>query len=131
MNLPELPPAERARFNQHIWLLAGQVPPGKVATYGQLAAYVPLPPGVPPDDFNAHRARWAGAAMAASPAGVPWQRIINAQGKISLRQGAETQRRLLEAEGVAFDARSRVDLARFGWAGPDPDWLRANGLLVP
>ena len=57
--------------------------------------------------------------MAACPDGVPWQRVINAQGKISLRGGSETrQRELLEAEGVVFDSQDRVDLKRFGWSGP-------------
>ena len=49
---------------------------------------------------------------------VPWQRVINAQGRISARAfaGSEAvQRKLLEREGVKFDARDRVDLERFGW----------------
>ena len=53
---------------------------------------------------------------------VPWQRVINAQGRISLRAfaGSEAvQRKLLEREGVKFDARGRVDLERFGWNASD------------
>jgi methylated-DNA-protein-cysteine methyltransferase-like protein len=58
--------------------------------------------------------------MAACPQDVPWQRVINAQGKVSLaRQGGQEQRELLEAEGVEFDERGRVDLRRYAWAGPD------------
>jgi methylated-DNA-protein-cysteine methyltransferase-like protein len=53
--------------------------------------------------------------MAACPPDVPWQRVINAQGKISPRPGAQEQRRLLEQEGVIFDAKDRVDLERYGW----------------
>jgi methylated-DNA-protein-cysteine methyltransferase-like protein len=55
--------------------------------------------------------------MANAPDDVPWQRVINSQGKISLRPGlgAPTQRLLLEQEGVEFDAKDRVDLKRFGW----------------
>ena len=61
-----------------------------------------------------------GGAMAASPADVPWQRVINSQGKISLRQGGggETQRELLEVEGVVFDNKDRVDLKVYLWDGP-------------
>jgi methylated-DNA-protein-cysteine methyltransferase-like protein len=88
-----------------------------VASYGQIARLVPLPPGVDPDAYRAFGARWVGAALAACPGDVPWQRVLNARGEISLRAGAEHQRRLLEAEGVIFDAKGRVDLQRFGWAG--------------
>lgn len=97
-----------------IYAIVCQIPPGRVATYGQIAALVG-----PPCD-----ARLVGWAMAALPSGtdVPWQRVINAQGKISLRKysrGHELQRRRLEAEGVRFDERGRIDLARYGWMGPE------------
>ncbi len=69
--------------------------------------------------------------MAGCPKGVPWQRVINSQGKISLRKGAGTQiqRELLESEGVVFDHRERVDLSIFGWDGPSTEWLEAQGML--
>jgi methylated-DNA-protein-cysteine methyltransferase-like protein len=53
--------------------------------------------------------------MANCPEDVPWQRVINSQGEISPRPGAERQRELLEQEGVVFNERGRVDLKRFGW----------------
>lgn len=129
MNLPELPEAERDAFYAAVWKLVKQIPAGKVSAYGQIAAYLPPVKGVPPETFTAHRARWVGNAMAASPGDVPWQRVINAQGKISARHTAQTQRRLLEQEGVQFDAKERVDLKQYGWQGPSADWLRANGYL--
>jgi len=96
-----------------------QVPQGKVATYAQIAALVGPPEGMSEQDYRAFGPRWVGGAMAACPDDVPWQRIINAQGKISLRGGSEVhQRELLEAEGVVFDERERVDLKRYGWKGP-------------
>ena len=119
-----------ATFKSMVWKIARLIPTGKVATYGQIAAFIPAPEGASPEEYQAARARWAGQAMAECPPDVPWQRVINAQGMISPRRGAEEQRRLLEAEGVPFDARRRIDLARFGWAGPSADWLKANGLLV-
>ncbi len=127
----DLPPADRDDFFLTVWKIVRQIPAGKVSTYGQIAGYIPAPAGVAADDFLANRARWVGHAMASSPGDVPWQRVINAQGKISARQGAKEQRRLLEAEGVTFDARERVDLSRFGWQGPSPEWLRENGLVAP
>ena len=119
MDIPELPPAQRDHWYQAIWEVARQIPAGKVATYGQVAALVPQPPGVSPQDYAAFRARWCGNAMRACPPDVPWQRVINSEGKISPRPGAEQQRHLLEQEGVVFDAKGKVDLKKYAWAGPN------------
>jgi methylated-DNA-protein-cysteine methyltransferase-like protein len=74
------------------------------------------------NEYRAVGARWVGAAMAACPDDVPWQRVINAQGKVSVRRGGgeQLQRHLLEEEGVAFDDRDRVDLKQYGWSGKPP-----------
>jgi methylated-DNA-protein-cysteine methyltransferase related protein len=73
-----------------------------------------------------------GYAMAALPpgSGVPWQRVINAQGKISLRAdsaGNSRQRQLLEEEGIRFDGQGRVNLRQVRWRGPQLDWLLEQG----
>lgn len=127
----ELPLDVKDAFYETVWKIVRQVPAGKVTSYGQIAGYIPCPDGVTPEDYAAYRSRWVGNAMSACPKDVPWQRVINSQGKISLRSAAQTQRRLLEGEGVAFDARERVDMQRFGWEGPDSAWLRENGLIAP
>jgi methylated-DNA-protein-cysteine methyltransferase related protein len=113
-------PPDPAAFNAAVWEIVRQIPAGKVATYGQIAALVPPPQGISLQDYRGFGARWVGGAMAACPDGIPWQRVINSQGKISLRKGGgpEIQQQLLEDEGVEFDDRQRVDLARFGWTGP-------------
>jgi methylated-DNA-protein-cysteine methyltransferase related protein len=90
-----------------------RIPPGRVATYGQVAALAGLPGG----------ARQVGYALAALPDGsdVPWQRVVNARGEVSARAepGADHfQRHCLEEEGVRFDRHGRIDLARHLW---DPD----------
>lgn len=131
MSQLELPPEMQEPFFQTVWKIVRKIPTGKVASYGQIAGYIPCPAGVTPEDYLAYRSRWVGYAMAASPKDVPWQRVINAQGKISVRSGAANQKRLLEAEGVSFDAKERVDFKVYGWAGPDTDWLRENGLNAP
>jgi methylated-DNA-protein-cysteine methyltransferase related protein len=120
MSQGSLPP-DPTTFNRHVWDAVRQIPRGRVATYGQIARRVPLPPGVDPQDYQAFGARWVGSAMAACPDDVPWQRVINSKGEISLRAGAERQRHLLEAEGVLFDDRGRVDLKRFGWQATGPE----------
>jgi methylated-DNA-protein-cysteine methyltransferase related protein len=113
-------PPDPAAFNRSVWDVVRRVPAGHVATYGQIARLVPVPAGVDPQDYQAFGARWVGSAMAICPGDVPWQRIINSKGEISLRAGAEQQRRLLEEEKIVFDDRGRIDLKRFGWqpAGP-------------
>jgi methylated-DNA-protein-cysteine methyltransferase-like protein len=64
--------------------------------------------------------RWVGSAMRNCPPGLPWHRVLNSQGKISLpfEHGGSLQRQLLEAEGIVFDLHDRIDLNEFGWEGP-------------
>ena len=116
------PPDPKA-YNAAVWAIVRQIPPGRVSTYGRIAALVALPVGMDPKDYAAFGPRWVGGAMAACPEGVPWQRVVNAQGKISLRpgQGSGKQRELLEDEGVEFGDRDRIDLDLFGWEGPSKD----------
>ena len=114
------PPNQQAYYEQ-VWELVRQIPKGKVAAYGQIALMLPPPNGVEFDAYRAFGPRWVGGAMAACPDDVPWQRVINSQGKISERAGAERQRLLLEQEGVEFDAKDRVDLKKYGWGGLNED----------
>jgi len=86
------------------------IPKGAVATYGQVASVAGMPGA-------ARQVGWALHAIDPEDA-VPWHRVINARGEISPRGEREIedlQRALLEAEGVEFDPRGRIDLARFGW----------------
>lgn len=91
---------------QSIYALVRQIPPGYVTSYGRIGQQIGC------------TARTVGFAMAALPPGsdVPWQRVINSQGKISPRddEGNVLQRDLLEAEGLQFD-HHRLDLTRYGW----------------
>lgn len=126
-------PHNQAAYHARVWEIVRQIPPGRVTTYGQIAAMIPPPEGMDARGYLAFGARWVGGAMAACPEGVPWQRVINSQGKISLGRGEGkwVQRSLLEDEGVQFDERERVDLIRYGWSGPPQEWLQAHGLLPP
>ena len=117
------PPNPQA-FNQQVWEIARRIPRGKVATYGQIAKMIPPPIGVEIEAYAAFAPRWVGGAMAACPDDVPWQRVINSQGKISERAGAEKQRQLLEAEGIIFDAKDRIDLKKYGWKGLEDDAIQ-------
>jgi methylated-DNA-protein-cysteine methyltransferase-like protein len=108
-------PPDPIIFNHQVWDLVRQIPPGKVATYGQIARMIPTPDGMEEKAYRALGPRWVGSAMAKCPEDVPWQRVINSKGEISLRAGAEHQRQLLEEEGVMFTERGRIDLQSFGW----------------
>lgn len=95
---------------REIYRVVSSIPSGRVATYGQVATLAGLP----------RRARQVGYALHALPGGspVPWHRVVNARGEISPRgagPGHLEQRARLEAEGVAFDPRGRIDLTRFQW----------------
>jgi methylated-DNA-protein-cysteine methyltransferase-like protein len=109
------PPNQQAYYEQ-VWNLVRQIPRGKVATYGQIALMLPPPMGVELEAYQAFGPRWVGGAMAACPDDVPWQRVINSQGKISERPGAERQRQLLEEEGIVF-MKDKIDLKKVGWRG--------------
>lgn len=111
-------PPYRTLFNHQVWQIVKQIPPGKVASYGKIASLLPPPGNLDAKAYLALGPRWVGGAMSACPSGVPWQRVVNAQGMISQRPGAAQQRELLEEEGVEFDERGRIDLKRFGWDGP-------------
>jgi methylated-DNA-protein-cysteine methyltransferase related protein len=124
-------PHNKHVFNALVWEIVRQIPVGKVATYGQIARLIPPPGGMNLKSYQAFGARWVGGAMAACPEGVPWQRVINSQGKISLNRasGSEDQRTLLEDEGVAFDQHDRIDLKLYGWEGPSSEWLKGKALI--
>lgn len=128
---PFTSPPDPKRFQELAWDVARQVPPGQVTTYGQIASMIPPPGALTPKDYAAFGARWVGGAMAACPPDVPWQRVINSQGKISPRPGADLQQQLLKDEGVRFDERGKIDLAVYGWQGPTADWCEEHGLLMP
>ena len=122
-------PPKRQEFNERVWELARKIPRGKVASYGQLALMLAPPQGVEASTYRAFGPRWVGGAMAACPGDVPWQRVLNSQGKISQRPGAEKQRKLLEDEGVAFK-NDRVDMKSCGWTGDaKPTGSRQKALL--
>jgi methylated-DNA-protein-cysteine methyltransferase related protein len=100
---------EKSPAYRRIYQVVRRIPRGRVTNYGTVARLAGLP----------GQARQVGYALHALPdqSAVPWHRVINAQGRISLdRSGpGRYQRFLLESEGVRFDRSGRVDLQRYGW----------------
>ncbi len=94
---------------EKIYTVIRKIPRGKVATYGQIARLAGM---------GSH-ARLVGYSLhALTPEKrVPWHRVVGAGGKISLGgEGYKTQRKILESEGVEFNGKGNIPLARFGWA---------------
>src|SRR5438105_144691 len=101
----------RTGSHERIFAVVRRIPAGRVTTYGTVARLAGL---------GAH-ARLVGYALSALPTGtaVPWHRVINAQGKLSLERSSSgsgvTQRLRLVREGVQVDVPGRVSLERYGW----------------
>jgi methylated-DNA-protein-cysteine methyltransferase-like protein len=100
--------ANDTTYRERVYVLVRQIPAGRVMTYGQLAIIL----------GEGYTARTVGYVMHASDDGVPWQRVINSQGKCStgrLTIPMNLQQELLEAEGVVFNASGKCDLGKFQW----------------
>lgn len=96
-------------FTQKVINIIKAIPPGKVLTYGRIAALGGKPNGARQVSRFLH-------SMSAKH-DLPWHRVINAKGEISLKKsrGYELQKALLESEGVTFSLTSRVDLKIYLW----------------
>ena len=111
-------PVENPKSNiqnqcEQVYALVREIPLGKVASYGQVARWLSWPRG-------ARTVGWALRALHTDE--IPWYRVVNAQGRVSLGDDNGLQRALLEAEGVVFDAAGRIDLKVYGWTGPVIPW---------
>jgi methylated-DNA-protein-cysteine methyltransferase-like protein len=103
----------KAPYRSHaaIFRIVSRIPRGYVATYGQVALLAGMP----------GQARLVGYALSALDEWslVPWHRVVNSRGEISLRSrgcdGEDLQRLRLVEEGLRFDGRGRIDLERHGW----------------
>lgn len=103
-------------FYDLVYATVRAIPPGRVTTYGHVAALCGQPRA-------ARTVGWALHALSESH-DVPWQRVVNARGGISVGKVGvppALQRALLEAEGIEFEADGTVDLDRWGWLGPGMD----------
>jgi methylated-DNA-protein-cysteine methyltransferase-like protein len=106
---PERAVQESRGYRERVYKIVERIPAGRVMTYGQIAEI--LGEGYTP--------RTVGFVMhAADEAKTPWQRVINSQGACSTARivlPPDRQQRMLEAEGIVFDARGRCDLKRYRW----------------
>ncbi len=110
-----------ASFFRRAIIVVKQIPRGKVATYGQIAALAGNPRA-------ARQVAWV-LHSASDKEKLPWQRVINREGTISLPRygGYELQKALLVKEGVKFDGDDCIDLARFQWRPKKGGGLKSRG----
>lgn len=104
--------ADQSSYRERVYTLVGQIPRGKVMTYGQIAAIL----------GDGYTPRTVGYVMRGADEGkIPWQRVINSQGKCStgrITLPLNLQQQMLESEGIEFTAAGKCDLDRFLY---DPD----------
>ncbi|MFT4614104.1 MAG: methylated-DNA-protein-cysteine methyltransferase-like protein [Bacteroidia bacterium] len=101
---------QEPNINQRIWQVVAAIPVGSVSTYGEVATRAGLPGA----------ARRVGAALRNLPneTRIPWHRVINASGRVSLPVGSAShklQRERLRFEGVVFKRNGAIDLKKFRW----------------
>ena len=124
----DIPDAVVGEFTQRVWELVLDISPGKVLTYGRIAETITPPSQIDAEAYRIFGPRWVGQAMSQCPEHVPWHRVINSQGKISVRAASDAhlrQRERLEAEGIVLGPKGKVDLSRYVW-GADPGWKQGN-----
>jgi methylated-DNA-protein-cysteine methyltransferase-like protein len=104
-------------YRERVFEIVRRIPAARVMTYGQLAEIL----------GEGYTARTVGFVMHSADESVPWQRVINAQGACSTGRvivPPDLQQRMLESEGVIFDAKGRCDLSRYRWT---PEEYEAGG----
>jgi methylated-DNA-protein-cysteine methyltransferase related protein len=106
-----MPTVEQAGFDQRVWAAVSCIPRARLATYGQIAELIGA-------YGCARQVGWALRRLPL-PSPVPWHRVVNAKGRISLSPGREgsdwIQRELLLAEGIPVDVQGALPLARYRW----------------
>jgi methylated-DNA-protein-cysteine methyltransferase-like protein len=110
------------QFRLQVYSIVRTIPAGKVMTYGAIAALIPYPEMCDPMAYSRIRARWVGYALKSCPEDVPWWRVVNAEGRISLRMGhgPYIQPILLEEEGLQMEGGKIVHLSQVLW-NPESD----------
>ena len=96
-------------FNQQVYELVARIPFGKVISYGSIARVLGKPRG----------AREVGWAMRNCPEGLPWQRVVMADGSVAAGEYAAMRRSLLEKENITFKPDGKVDMKQHTWLPDD------------
>ena len=125
-NVPDLMNVMKGTdFDQRVYAMVEQIPHGHLSTYGQVADWIGA-------YGCARQVGWALRRLQL-PSSIPWQRVVNAQGRISMslsREGSDwMQRELLIAEGIPVDLVGRLPLKRFLWSPDEGQTAEMSQLL--
>ena len=116
---------QRSAFDQRVRVVVAFIPEGRLSTYGQVADWIGA-------YGCARQVGWALRRLCL-PSRIPWQRVVNAQGRISMslsREGSDwMQRELLIAEGIPVDLVGRLPLKRFLWSPDEGQTAEMSQLL--
>ena len=100
---------DEPKYREKVYEIVRRIPAAKVMTYGQIAEML----------GEGYTARTVGYVMhAADTENVPWQRVINSQGRCStdkLLLPHNIQQKILADEGVVFNANGKCDLDKYRW----------------
>lgn len=104
-------------FTKRVTFIISRIPEGKVLTYGRVAALAGKP-------YGARQVSWILHSLSKKH-NLPWHRVINSQGKISLRgQGFDLQKELLVLEGIKFSQNGKIELQKYLWNINSMDEIR-------
>ena len=104
-------------FNDLVYTLVRAIPSGKVLSYGRVSDLLGVPQG-------ARAVGWALHNLGSREPSVPWHRVVNARGRVSIKGSPEAafeQRVRLESEGVVFDEQDTLDMRRYLWTPSLPE----------
>lgn len=107
-------------FYIQVYKVVQRIPQGKVTSYGRIAHMLGSPNAARAVGYALSALKRPDSADAYTSATVPWQRVVNSQGRISIHHRQETaqkQARMLREEGVEVDENLRINLDKFLWAG--------------
>ncbi|MCX7836240.1 MAG: methylated-DNA--[protein]-cysteine S-methyltransferase [bacterium] len=99
-------------FYHRVYSFVKKIPRGKVVSYGMVARCIGAPGAAKLVGYALHSLSF--------PTDVPWHRVVNAKGRISLRKLGEIgqiQKQMLESEGIVFDQNEQIDFKLYGWSG--------------
>ncbi|HEX8702304.1 MAG TPA: MGMT family protein [Myxococcaceae bacterium] len=119
-----MPARDERDYFEAIYKVVGQIPRGKVASYGDIAAIVG-------DGCDAKIVGYALGALGPRSMEVPWQRVIGRKkNKGHITTSGLHQREKLEAEGIEVDEHLDISLERFRWQGPSAEWAKSHGFQM-